>query len=271
MSEVLDDLSAASLAAAIEANLFAYLRYLSSSPSVELYDSPELAWFITHIPHPFMNGVVHTQLMQDDADDAIHETLAHFKSWNVPFMWWVRSTTQPADLPSRLEAHGLAYHDDSPGMAVDLLTLKEDSTSPADLTIQTVGDEDALAEWVSAAVIGFGMPGTGEDPCFDLFAGLGFDWPLRNYVGLLGGKPIAASQLFLAAGVAGIYYVATVPEARRQGIGAAMTLAPLREALAMGYRIGILQSSEMGLGVYRRLGFEEYCKLSSGIWMGESR
>jgi ribosomal protein S18 acetylase RimI-like enzyme len=155
-------------------------------------------------------------------------------------------------------------------MAVDLLAFEEDSASPAGLTIPTVGDEGALAQWVSAAVIGFEMPETGEGPCFDLFAGVGFDLPLRNYLGLLGGEAVAASQLFLAADVAGIYCVATVPEARRQGIGTAMTLASLREARAMGYRIGILQSSEMGLGLYRGLGFEECCKLSYGIWMGES-
>jgi len=72
----------------------------------------------------------------------------------------------------------------------------------------------------------------------------------------------------LAAGVAGIYCVATVPEARRQGSGGAITAAPLHIARAMGYRIGILQASESGHPVYRRLGFQEFCTLGLYLWQG---
>jgi GNAT superfamily N-acetyltransferase len=60
-----------------------------------------------------------------------------------------------------------------------------------------------------------------------------------------------------------------VPDARGQGIGTALTLVPLREARAMGYRVGILASSPMGLGVYRGLGFQEYCKFGIYMWKGE--
>jgi GNAT superfamily N-acetyltransferase len=266
---VLNDFSALALATAIEANLFKYFQYLGRSASVELYDSPNMTRFITDIPHPLMNGVFRTQLTLDDVGEAIEDALTHFKSRKMPFMWWAGSAAQPADLGKRLEAHGLTYAEDLPGMAVDLLALNEGLTTPSGLTIKPVGDKNTLRQWVNAAIIGFGLPDTSENACFDLFAGLGFDLPLRNYVGLLDAKPVATSQLFLAAGVAGIYWVATVPEARRQGIGTALTLAPLREARATGYRISILHSSEMGLGVYRQLGFEECCKLSCGIWMGE--
>ena len=105
------------------------------------------------------------------------------------------------------------------------------------------------------------MPETSIESGTDLFAGLGFELPLRSYLGVLDGKPVATSQLFLGVGVAGIYVVATLPEARRQGIGSALTLAPLLDARAMGFRIGILHASPMGLSMYRRLGFQEYCRM----------
>jgi hypothetical protein len=51
-------------------------------------------------------------------------------------------------------------------------------------------------------------------------------------------------------------------------VGAATTLAALLEARQLGHRIGILQSSAMGLNVYCGLGFEQYSTYSVyvGTW-----
>lgn len=57
-----------------------------------------------------------------------------------------------------------------------------------------------------------------------------FDARFQTYLAILNGKPVGTSQLFLSEGVAGIYNVTCIPEARGQGIGSAITLAPLFEA-----------------------------------------
>jgi GNAT superfamily N-acetyltransferase len=269
MSDILKDFSAPALVAAIKTNLFEWYRYLGRSPKAELYDSPEVTWLLTGISNSFVNGVLRTQLEPDNVDATIEETLAHFK--NVAAMsWWTEPGTRPTDLGEHLLAHGLVYTDGGPGMAVDLSALNEDLPTPTSLMIEHVDDTETLRKWAYASIIGFEHPETDVDIWYDVFAGLEFDLPLRNYVGILNGEPVATAELFLAAGVAGIYVVATVPDARRQGIGAALTLAPLREARGMGYRIGIVHSSPMGLGVYRRLGFREYCKMSHYAWTRET-
>jgi ribosomal protein S18 acetylase RimI-like enzyme len=153
-------------------------------------------------------------------------------------------------------------------MAVDLLELNEDIEIASDLVIEHVGNVDVLQQMIQAFSLGYEIPGSVGELIFDMLSDLGFEMPLRQYVGYLRGKPVACSSLFFSAGVAGIYLVATVPEARGQGIGSALTLIPLLEARDMGYRIGVLGSSEMGLGVYQRLGFQEYFKFGHYIYGG---
>ena len=63
--------------------------------------------------------------------------------------------------------------------------------------------------------------------------------------------------------MAGIYDVATLPKARGRGIGSALTLAPLLDARQAGYRVGVLQSSEMGYGVYQKMGFQHLCQIEN--------
>ena len=65
----------------------------------------------------------------------------------------------------------------------------------------------------------------------------------------------------------GVYAVGTMPEARGQGIGTAVTLAICAEARKLGYRLAMLEATEMAVGLYERMGFQQYGRTSLYAWM----
>jgi GNAT superfamily N-acetyltransferase len=267
MSVVLTDLSAPSLARAIKANLLDFFRYLHRAAQTDFYAGDRFARWHTRVPHPWFNGVIARQPPAAEDRRFVEETLTYFRRWGVStFTWWLEPDLPLASWQSTLMPYGFHVDCNTPGMAVDLQALHEDVPAPPALKIVPVEDEAALKVWTRTFVLGYELPAAWEHDFYDLMAGLGLDLPVRNYLGRVDGEPVATANLFLAAGVAGIQCVATVPHARGRGFGAALTLAPLCDARAMGYRAGILQSSEMGFRVYRRLGFQQLCNVDHFYW-----
>jgi GNAT superfamily N-acetyltransferase len=175
---------------------------------------------------------------------------------------------RPADLGARLLAHGFSYAGDDIGMAIDLAALPEAVPAPPKLTIERVGDEPDLDTWVRTLAAGFGEGEREAAWVGEMYRRLGLaeGGPWHHYLGWLDGAPVATASLFLSAGAAGIYFVFTLPEARRQGIGAAITLAALRDARDLGECVGVLGASVMGYRVYQRLGFRECCRIGIYEW-----
>jgi GNAT superfamily N-acetyltransferase len=76
------------------------------------------------------------------------------------------------------------------------------------------------------------------------------------FVGRVEGAPVASAMLIASGPVAGIYWVATVPEARRRGYGEALTWAAVEAGRRAGCAVASLQASAMGRPVYARMGFQ---------------
>jgi len=268
MAEILADFSEQALVTAIEANLHETIPDMFAKlPQADFHDDPDLTWFTTDIAHPLFNGVLHAQLTAD-VPRRIENVKQHFQGKQLPMLWWTGPSTQPADLGKLLQAQGWIYFDDAPGMAIDLRSL-DNSPAQANLHIKKVATEEDFNEWIQPIAKAFEFPKEGIEPYVTTFHKLSLDEHCRwhHYIGALDGKTVGGSSLFLGAGVAGVYNVATLPKARKQGVGTALTLAALQDARKMGYSIGILQATEMGLGIYRRLGFKEYCKFSHYIYL----
>jgi len=265
MDRILRDSSPTALITAIEENLFALIPTFGKWPQAEVYDGAEIKWSITHIPFAMFNSVFRARLSSQQMDPAIQAVIARASTRNVPILWWTGPQTQPTDLAMYLEANGFTHIGHEPGMAADLTLLNENWTVLPGLSFERVSDAETLKKWCQTCVKGFGMPAFVGGAFFDFMSHVGFSTSLP-YIGLLNDQPVATSLLVLAAGVAGIYNVTTIPEARQKGIGTLMTLTPLRDARTMGYRFGILHASKMGVNVYHRLGFQEYCQIGHYLW-----
>ncbi|MGA8303381.1 MAG: GNAT family N-acetyltransferase [Thermoplasmata archaeon] len=138
-----------------------------------------------------------------------------------------------------------------------LRPIPEPSPVPAGLEIRPVTSEAGLRDFRLAGGRGFQIPrwilriAIPELPSSLDAHGvrLGF------WVGYCQGSPVATSALLTRDGIGGVYFVGTVPEARRRGYGTALTWAAIEAARREGATVCYLQASLMGRGVYERMGF----------------
>jgi len=84
------------------------------------------------------------------------------------------------------------------------------------------------------------------------------DADVRLAVAYLDGEPVSCGAAIRSGSTVGLYAVATIERARRRGIGRAVSWAAIEAGReAWGGTIAVLQSSDVGLPVYRSMGFEE--------------
>ena len=253
-------------AAALDANFADLIRWYASRQGGEVVEAGDVTTCATGLAFRAINCAVAIDLDPATADERIADVGQWFAARGVPWRWLVGPTSRPADLGERLLGAGYELVSDSAGMALDLAGFASEP-SPPGVEIATVDDEAGLAAWAGIQQRALDLDATRTEAwrgAHDRV--MSADIPFRDWIALLDGAPVAAAGLFVAAGVAGIYNVATVPEARGRGIGRAITAAALVEAVARGQRTAVLGASEMGYPVYRRLGFRDVSRLRSYAW-----
>lgn len=237
-------------------------------PTSLVIDDESMYAVISHIPIPFFNGVARTNL------DA-HEVEARFerlRAENCPFRWWVTPSTRPEGLGARLVELGLVHGYDSPGMIADLSRAPLDVPAPDGVTIERLVQAPALEDWLNVFMTVFALPEERRAIFRDTYTRIGFGdgiaW--QHFVAYEAGLPVATASVHVDGDLAGVYFVATLVEARGRGIGAAVTRESMRFARDAGATRAALQSSDSGFNVYRSLGFEHRCDVSAYEWRLQS-
>jgi GNAT superfamily N-acetyltransferase len=86
--------------------------------------------------------------------------------------------------------------------------------------------------------------------------------PVHTLVAREAGRPLACGFAMDRGDTAGVFMVATAPEARGRGLASEVMRGLLAGARARGLAASVLQSTPQGLGVYRKLGYREL-----GAWV----
>ncbi|MEV6272370.1 GNAT family N-acetyltransferase [Kribbella sp. NPDC051936] len=242
---------------AIEENAAELLMAMGAAGGGSQRSDERAEWTIGGSPIDYHNAVVR-------ASDAavIAESVAELTNHGVPGTWHVGPSMRIA--AADLVAAGFVPAGAEPGMAVRIPELVEPRAVPG-LSLTRVGDDEALAVWEATLGQGFGEGEREARWVASVYRKLGYDDPWRHYIGWSDGTPVATATVFLGAGVAGLYFVMTVPQARRRGIGAAITYGALRDVDA---EYAVLGSSPAGRPVYEALGFREHCSIELYEWTG---
>jgi GNAT superfamily N-acetyltransferase len=92
---------------------------------------------------------------------------------------------------------------------------------------------------------------------------LASDSPLRFYVARLAGAAVAGVEVCLADAALGIYNLSTRRDHRNFGIGAwLLTRSILVSATETGATRAVLQAAPAATGLYRRIGFAEFGRIT---------
>lgn len=247
--------SLARAAADVERSLCDFSLSFGCLPGALTHDGDDVKWCYTGLPR--LNRVIGARFADAEADARIDELLAFFRGHGAPLSWFVGPADMPTDLCARLEGRGLRLRGHWTGMAFDLASLAPAERSVTGLTIVDVAGSAGDSVWASTAAEGFAMTPSSGKAFARAIVGVSErrHSSSRRFLGCLDGKPVATAALYLANGLAGIYYVSTVPAARRRGLATAMTHHALAEAAAAGYLTAVLQASPAGTPVYRAMGF----------------
>ncbi|MBA3716465.1 MAG: GNAT family N-acetyltransferase [Pyrinomonadaceae bacterium] len=237
-------------------NLAAMIRHrMKMAPNGLLQEQDGVLLFT--IGCPAANGHLNGVLRVNDETDAVKildRARRFFQPLKRDFMVWVRDERDD-DLEQALRDAGFTV-DREPGIPCMALQRRLDQVSPsADIELRSVVSAEDVADYAQVMVAAFGMTNEVARAVFGETESLVAP-QVAAFIVHHNNVPVAAAMTLIAAKVAGIYFVGTVPEARGRGLGEPATRAATNAGFDLGAGAAILQASVAGEPLYRRMGYQ---------------
>lgn len=241
------------LAAADRNFVGAFEKLVDYQPDGEVRWFGPVFAFVSRIELSIFNGVIVLEPANSGDVEAASDWV---RAIGVPHQAVIRSSLGDG-IAAHLEARG--YRRDAwlePVMAIE--PPERIPPPAAGVTVDAIEDEAALEDFIMHMVAS-GVP---EPMARAMYPPkLVADPDVRCFVARLDGRPMGNSLAVRTGDTSGVYAVGTRAEARRRGVGTAATWAAVQAGRDWGCTTVVLQSSDMGHGVYARMGFREIDRL----------
>lgn len=239
----------------IEESWWEIMKYLASTPWGIIREDKYLKKAFIGL----WDGVLITNLNEQNVDQKIKETTEWYSKHGTQYLWIVSPNSKPKTITQHLEKHGFKHRSTASAMAIDLKKLGETPTIP-NLELRRVTKTETLPIWSEVFLVGHGY-GNILSEGTKMFNAIGVGGSAVKYLGYYKGKPVSSSQIYFGEKVARLNFVSTMPDARGKGIGSAISLASLNDARERGYKVAVLNATDMGYPIYKRFGFTDICKI----------
>jgi ribosomal protein S18 acetylase RimI-like enzyme len=203
--------------------------------------------------------IANAAFRRDDGADPmelISRAREFFGGMGRGFALWARAgLDEDADLIAVAESAGLEAVYEMPEM---VLAGRAEEPPPAEgVEVRRLGSREEADHYWRIAASSYESVGFPPE-VFGFYEGLERLPPEDSaaFLGYLDGEPVSIAMTLLSHGVAGIYWVGSLAEARGRGIGRAVTAAATNAGLELGADLASLQASHMGRPVYEAMGYE---------------
>ena len=233
--------------------LGAALKLLAGNPGAELIDDEYgIRFFNRELPPE--SAVLAMPRSPAEVGRLIDAELERFAALGLQVDWCLFPAPMARDMATGLAGRGLTPGS-TPWLVADLSVLPAAPTKVPGLRIERAETSAQMADWERAFADGFGTV-NGAKRYHDAYVGQPRTDGRLHHVAYAGERPVACSTLLLDEGLATVWDVATAPDQRRRGYGAALVHVLIEEAHRAGCSHASLNSSPVGRAMYRSLGFD---------------